>query len=407
MRPAIVIPAFNRPPSLARLLSSVSRAVTSSKPCLILSLEGGATPEVESIAHSFVCDKFSIRIIRRERRLGLRDHVIACGDLTEEYGSIIVLEDDLYVDPYFYAYAESALAYYVKDSAVAGISLYAYSRNEFSNLPFSPMENGYSTYFMQVVSSWGQCWTHDQWQGFKSWYQDKNADYLSQISRLPRAVKSWPESSWKKYFHGYIIDLCKYFVYPYSSYTTNCSDEGGTHIESKSTLHQVALPSPSRPSPVFEFCPPGEKEVVYDSFMEPAGLYVARATGLALSEVECDLQGMKPVDLLKETKYVITFRQVRDRIKSYAYDFRPHEANLSCPLDSENSAGAAFSLALSANILDKSAETNGIARYSYYAGMSLVTKDIAPVYIRTLCMKLLGRLLAKLSSALSFARKYK
>jgi hypothetical protein len=76
---------------------------------------------------------------------------------------VVVLEDDLVVDRYYYLYASCALQHYRCDDRVAGIALYAPEYNEYASLPFAPMANGYSTYPMQMPCSWGQCWTREQW----------------------------------------------------------------------------------------------------------------------------------------------------------------------------------------------------------------------------------------------------
>ena len=54
------------------------------------------------------------KIIKHSKNLGLRAHVITCGDLVNIYDNIIVLEDDLFVSPYFYKYANDALNFIIK-----------------------------------------------------------------------------------------------------------------------------------------------------------------------------------------------------------------------------------------------------------------------------------------------------
>ena len=97
-------------------------------------------------------------VITREKNLGIREHLLWCGDQTEKYGSVILLEDDLIVDPQFYFYALAAMEMYGQSSKIAGIALYAPAFNEYARLPFMPMLSGYSCYFMKVVCSWGQLW---------------------------------------------------------------------------------------------------------------------------------------------------------------------------------------------------------------------------------------------------------
>ena len=216
MNIAIVVIAYNRHLSLGRLLNTIEKSEFDSKADLIISIEGNATKEVYNEAKNFRPKKLNKIIINRKERLGLRKHVIACGDLVNDYDGIIILEDDLLVDKYFYLYAVESLFFLQKDSkSIAGIALYSHEYNEYANLPFRAMHNGFVTYPVQIPCSWGQCWTRDQWQGFKNWYNGKSADYLNQLEGLPDQVKAWPESSWKKYFHGYIVEHGLYFMYPY------------------------------------------------------------------------------------------------------------------------------------------------------------------------------------------------
>lgn len=381
MNPAIVVIAFNRPSALRRMLHTLDNADYTCVPHLVISLEGGAPVEVVDVATEFSSDKFQIHLIRRQVRLGLREHVLACGDLSEEYGSVIILEDDILVDRYFYHYASEALKFYEFEECVAGVSLYSYELNEFCGLPFNAMRNGYSTYFMQVVSSWGQCWSFAQWKAFKSWYRGKDRDAIRAIDKLPEAVKSWPETSWKKYFHGYIVQSKKYFVYPYESYSTNCSDEGGTHIKGQSNIFQICMSSPVRPVPNFLFCPVGNHEVVYDSFMEPIGDFVWRALDLSSGDVEMDIQGSKPKFLLEKRRYAVTPRSSKSSIAGYRFNYRPVETNLLFPVPVN--AGQ-FNLCLSSSLCPQPNHNHSANRFSYYAKIQLLSRGVLLAIFRTL-----------------------
>lgn len=405
MNPAIVIPAYSRPKSLQRLLLTLSSSEVLGKPDLIISLEGGANSDVIDVANTFKSHKFSKRLITHSQRMGLRKHIIKCGDLTLDYDSVIILEDDLFVDRYFYDYVSSAINFYDNSEFVAGISLYAYSRNEFTGLSFCPMDNGYSTYFMQIVSSWGQCWSRSQWLNFKHWYNNVDSFYINNIPRLPKAVKEWPESSWKKYFHGYIVETSKYFVFPYRSFSTNCSDGGGTHIKTKSSFHQVPVASPFRPQPTFTFCPPSTREVLYDSYMEPCGSYINRVTGFDSSDVECDMQGSKPLSILMQKKYAITTRQSSSPISIYSHDFRPPEINILFPLDKNNENLGTMRLTPTKYIVNESNKTKHVSFYSYYAAMNLLDKDIVVSVLKGICIKAFNLFVSKLTAILMFSLK--
>lgn len=323
--PAIVVLAYRRAAALGRLLRSLASAVYEIRPTLVISVEYGASSEVLELVENFHIDGLEKVVIKNNKKLGLREHVLKCGDLTALYGSIILLEDDLVVDKYFYQYALNAINFYKDENRVAGIGLYSYGRNEWANLPFCPMRNGYSAYFMQVPCSWGQCWTYEQWISFKEWYQGKDEDQVKGNILLPDSVRSWPESSWKKYFFSYMVERNKYFLYPYDSYTTNCSDAGGEHIIGGTIFHQVALSYQKRGPDLFHFCLFDDNVISYDAFMEPDGDYIYELLGFEKKDVVIDFQGTKSVELIENSKYVVSPFRVGKLIKQFNASFRPIE----------------------------------------------------------------------------------
>lgn len=335
MKIAIVVIAFNRQVSLSRLLNSLNQAEVDCDVDLIISLEGNSTKEVCELAENFSSTKFKKILLKRQVQMGLRNHVIACGDIVNDYDGIIILEDDLLLDKYFFKYAKASLQFYSKNKNIAGVALYSPDYNEFANLPFRPMYNGYDNFPAQLACSWGQCWTREQWYGFKNWYNEDKIDKLTNIIGLPDQVKDWPESSWKKYYHGYMVERDLYFIYPYISYSTNCSDAGGTHILNESNLHQVCLPAQNRPLPEFRFCPANYTEVSYDAFLEPNGDYVFRQLSMPKEKVAVDTLMIKPKSLLNTYKFVLTTRQTKEQVSSYPLRFKPIELNLEFPTNSK------------------------------------------------------------------------
>lgn len=379
VKPVVAVLAYRRAPAFRRLLHALEAAHYPDGVRLIISLEGEASAEVVDMAKRFSPSNLDVTVIQRERRLGLRNHVIACGDLALVYGAVIVLEDDLFVDPYFYKYASGALEFYADEDVIGGIALYCPELNEYANLPFVPMQNGYSTYLMQLTCSWGQCWSKKQWLLFKKWYERKDQDYLSNIYGLPASAKAWPESSWKKYFHGFLLETGRFVVYPYESLSTNCSDEGGEHIKGGTSLHQVCLGSPHRSFSLPEFVPISNTDVLYDAYMEPVGDFVWRSLGLGANEVEVDLQGLKPTELLLKKKMTVTAKKSSNPIQGFRQSFRPPEMNLNFPLLNRN--GAPWVLTRSVDVENRRAFKPSLAWFNYYAGMSLMTSVVLKAVI--------------------------
>ena len=336
--PVIIIPAYSRPDALLRLLNSINNSVFPQRNIqLIISLDGGATDTVENVADSFRFKHGEKTVIKRESNLGLREHILWCGDQTETYGSVIILEDDLLVDKYFYLYTLQALRFYESDKEIAGISLYSQRINVISKLAFEPLYNGYSAYFIQSPSSWGQAWNSDQWSRFRDWYITADKHQVDNSENVPQTIKNWPETSWKKYFAAYMAESDTYFAYPYHSYTTNCADPGGVHMADGSPMYQVPLGAENRPQDKFSFCKPVESAAVYDTFFEPLSDEIYSVLELAPDELEIDFFGTKPVSLLKKKKYVLTSRKCSNPIRVFRYSFKPIEKTVLEPVNEPDS----------------------------------------------------------------------
>jgi hypothetical protein len=328
-RPAVIVPAYSRPSALRRLLASLNRAHYPDRGVhLIISLDGGADAKVVDCARAFEFAGGTVEVIERAKRLGLREHILWCGDQVEKYGSVIVLEDDLMVDPWFYQYASHALAAHEDEHTIAGVALYAPRYNDYAHLPFEPLQNGRSAYLMQVPCSWGQAWTPIQWRTFRAWYEESEDDVVDRDRTLPDEVSGWPASSWKKYFASYLSATGRYFVYPYRSYTTNCSDPGGTHTPHGSDQHQVRLGNPWREFKMPDFPTLAEHRVVYDVFMEPRVQIDFTALSIPSGSVAVDFYAIKPVSLLRESDYCLTTRIVKTALATFPLSYRPLEMNV-------------------------------------------------------------------------------
>ena len=389
MNIAIVVVGYKRNLSLKRLLDSIKNAIIDSKTDLIISLDGKFSDKVLKVAENFSSAKFNKILIKNKEKLGLRNHIISCGDIVNDYDGIIVLEDDLVVDKYFFIYSKTALKFYALKESVAGVGLYSYEYNEFANLPFNPINNGYDSYLMQVPCSWGQCWTKSQWQKFKDWYHSKNRKYLNQVEGIPEQVKEWPESSWKKYFHAYLIENDLYFVYPYVSLSTNCAD-AGTHIKTKSSRFQVCLPLQERQVNNFNFCPHDFIEVRYDAFFEPNGDFIYRSLNINSDLVSIDLYGIKPDNIILKKEFCLTIRKVDKYETSYPLIFKPIEFNLNFPSKEK------LELNLCKSVDIKLPSKRKHFFYEYYIVQKIFNKSFLKYYLIAAMKKMVNKISRKL-----------
>lgn len=314
--PVILIVAYDRPDALKRILNSVAKADYSgySGIQLVISIDGGGelNREVKEAAGSFQWAHGEKEIITHLQHLGLRNHIISCGDLTERYENLIVLEDDGYVSRNFYDFAVKSLSHYYAEPNIAGISLYSYNYYESFTTVFIPVNDGYDVYFMQVPASLGQLWTKEQWIRFRAWYNTKPV--IQKTDKIPEKVKTWPENSWKKYFYKYMVENNLFFVYPYLSFTTNFGD-AGTHFPEQTQNYQVALENYGRKKhynfPSFE-----HSCNKYDAYYEilPGCLM---EKGADIDPDTCvDILGSKPLHLFSN-KYALSVKSCSKPVYSF------------------------------------------------------------------------------------------
>ena len=101
---AIVVVAYNRPDSLNRLLDSLTKVnYEGHNVPLIISIDYSGKDDVYLAAEAFEWKFGEKKIIRHPENLGLKKHVLSCGDLVKDYDAVIILEDDLLVSPGMYA----------------------------------------------------------------------------------------------------------------------------------------------------------------------------------------------------------------------------------------------------------------------------------------------------------------
>ena len=327
----IVVIGYSRPGALARLLHSISEANYRQDVKLYISLDGGmgagergGVEEVRRVAEEFDWKYGEKVLIQHDHNLGLREHVLSCGDLSTNHDALIVLEDDLLVSPRFYDFARSAYLFYRDDPKISGISLYHHAYNETAQFPFIPIADGTDVYFLQYASSWGQLWSKENWKNFREWYGQSKQKSANKHGILPPNIRLWPENSWKKHFIQYLVEKDKYFVFPRISMTTIFGDEG-TNIRIRETFLQVPLWYGERP---FEFKNFNDSSAVYDTYCEILPDRLKRlAPNLAEEDFDVDLFGMKPSEALSHKK-IISGRKSSSPEKMYGREMKPHEENL-------------------------------------------------------------------------------
>ena len=366
---------------MKQLLDSINQAwFPDNNRTLIISLDGGAKENVIELVESFRFSHGNVEIIRREDNLGVKDHIITCADFALKFGSVIILEDDLVVGPSFYEFAMKALLHYKDEPSIAGISLYSQRYNETAALPFEPLDSRWPVYFMKLGCSWGQAWSRRQWSDFKRWRDEAKHQIREGDDTIPENVKRWPDTSWKKSYIQFLIVTGRYMVYPYSSYTTNNSGQGGTHMNDVRNRFQVSLNVSERLGDCFELPDFGINSIKYDAYMESETSTVRKWAGMDSDEVEMDLYGTKPTKLLQEKPFAITSKKVNHYVRSYPLNFRPMELNLR----HHSAQDEAFFYLVDTSTLSGKEQIIGSSFYSlfeYFIYGSIKTTKFARLYL--------------------------
>ncbi len=323
--PVIVVVAYNRLDSVKRLLGSLSRSYYPENTKLIISIDHAPdnSPLVD-FAREYKWDAGDKQVIIHPRNIGLKKHIISCGDLVYEYGSVIILEDDLFVSPYFYGYARQALEFYDSDKDIGGIALfnYMYIENTQYPEPFSPLADDSDVYFIQYACSSGQIWTRDHWDAFRKWY-DTNPD-IKTIRGMPDHVLMWPERSWKKFFIAFLVEHNRFFVYPRVSLTTNFDDVGTNRSMSTFEVQSLLLVSDKN----FTFKTLKKSVSVYDAHFEVIPERLKNCNDkLKKLDFAVDLYGHKNIGKINED-FLLTTKKCTSYVLGFARSLKPHEMNV-------------------------------------------------------------------------------
>lgn len=224
-------------------IESLLRNSLSSESDLIVFCDGARGPgdvkDVESVrAYVKTIKGFrSLRIIEREQNMGLSRSIISgVTSVSEEFGKVIVVEDDLSVSPGFLTFLNDALDRYQNDSRVISISAYVYP---ISDLP-EP------TFFLRGADCWGWATWADKWALF----EPDGERLLNEILRSGRRKEfdiggSFPffkmledqvagrVDSWAIRFNATAFVRDKLTLYPYRTLVRNIGLDGsGEHCDS-------------------------------------------------------------------------------------------------------------------------------------------------------------------------------
>jgi len=316
---AIVVVGYNRIISIKRLLDSLLHAdyKVDNVP-LIISIDCSGDDELYSYVKEFRWPFGDKYVNIQEKRLGLKEHIYQCGDLTHYFKAIVLFEDDIVASPVFYSYVLQALAKYSEREEIAEISLYKNERNGYVGLPFYNMPDGNDVFLMQDVSTWGQCWTRRMWKHFIEWRDSHTEEDIQNVA-MPDLIKSWTRA-WSKIFNAYVVDTGKYVLYPCVALSTNFND-AGEHGRGQESAVQVCLQQED-----FHYrLPEYEKLTKYDIFFNNIDLY--KWCGYQVDSICLDIYGYRKQ--FNNKRFVLSPNVLPfEVISSWGLKMKPIELNI-------------------------------------------------------------------------------
>jgi hypothetical protein len=246
----IALFTYNRPEHTAVALESLSQCSRLDESRLFIYCDGPSRPEhVEAVAESrrVVRDwvpRLGAQVIERDDNLGLAASIVSgVTELCERYGRVIVLEDDLVLNPRFVDFMIQALDRYEHESRVYQVSGYMF-----------PVAHEAATdaFFLPLTTTWGWGTWARAWRDF-----DCDVSGVTDFLRDP-AVRlrfdldnSYPYSnmlegrlngendSWGILFWWYVFRAEGLALHPRESLVWNGGfDNSGTHCGDRSWSNQ-------------------------------------------------------------------------------------------------------------------------------------------------------------------------
>ena len=254
----IILFAFNRPLHTYKTLKSLAKNQESIESYLIVYLDGPKSPvqinqinNVEKVILGFKENFKKININKSEINLGL-DHNIRRGisEVLKVNKSVIVLEDDVNVSPYFLKYMNQAINLYEDKKNIWHINGF--------NFPITRKEKQ-NSYFTRVMFCWGWATWQDRWQKYMNdplyhdpfFIKEKFDKKLINEFELNSKTNFWwsqinknilGKLNWDIFWYSYIFlnnGLC---LTPTTSLTRNIGNDGsGINCDSNNEIQNAFL----------------------------------------------------------------------------------------------------------------------------------------------------------------------
>ena len=161
----IALFVYNRPEHTRRTLNYLQKNLLADESRLFIFSDGAKTeadqPKVEQVRQLIkeVSGFKSVKVFNSKQNLGLADSIInGVTKLVNEYGKVIVFEDDLLSSTHTLQYFNEALTRYAGEEKVMHIGAYMFDVDD-KTLP--------ETFFYRIATSWGWATWSRAWKDFE------------------------------------------------------------------------------------------------------------------------------------------------------------------------------------------------------------------------------------------------
>lgn len=251
----ILLFVYNRPEHTRKTIEALKRNKLAEKSKIFIFSDGAKdlkdkqkVQQVRKIINNVNGFK-NIKVFESEKNRGLANSIVnGVTKIINEYGKVIVLEDDLIISDNFLCYMNRALNFYENNNDIWSISGY--------NLPINiPDDYEYDVYLSYRASSWGWATWKDRWseidweiKDYEQFINSKSRQKLfnrggNDMTRMLKNQMNGEIDSWAIRWCYNQFKKKAYTIYPVKSKVQNIGMDGsGTHYKA-SDKEQVKLDS--------------------------------------------------------------------------------------------------------------------------------------------------------------------
>jgi len=318
---AVVVNAYDRPRSLARLLTGLRECEAPARIEVVISVDGGGANrgEVLAVANGFEWQGRPAKVIEQDDH-GLVGHFRRCGDMVDELGPVVLLEDDLVVGPTALRFAEAALDFTASDDRVAGICLSTPLFDGFRHHRFEPLVDDSAAVYLKIPWFHGMAWTPEQW------HRHRVGANVDSTVELPPAFADLGFDEWFPDATRGLIAQDNWYLAARRARAVNFGDAGTHFSEATGSFQQPLVQGSFRAPVLLDLDDPDV--VPYDEYLEPDGRWLAgRVQALAGLDVSIDLRGVRSPPSIT-TEWVVTSRPSSRPVSQWGAEMVPLEQNL-------------------------------------------------------------------------------